>query len=186
MTESEHMTSDTDLPTSVSAPSWTPLGLTIRATRVDDYEAITTLINLPKFRAGTARLPYQRPEQTRKWLDSLGGDALNIVAVLDGTLVGQAGLTRHTGRRAHAAELGIGVHDDHHGKGVGTALMREIVEAADKWLAVGRLELTVFADNAPAIRLYEKFGFENEGIRRAFAFRDGRYADVLAMARLRL
>jgi L-phenylalanine/L-methionine N-acetyltransferase len=82
--------------------------------------------------------------------------------------------------------FGIGVHDDHHGKGVGTALLREIVEAADNWLAIGRIELTVFADNAPAIRLYEKFGFESEGIRKAFAFRAGRYADVIAMARLRL
>jgi L-phenylalanine/L-methionine N-acetyltransferase len=174
------MTSEDDLPFSALRH------LTIRATRVDDYEAVTALFNLPKYRAGTARLPYQRPEQTRKWLESLSADALNIVAVLDGEIVGQAGLERRPGRRTHAAELGIGVHDDHQGKGVGTALMQEIVDAADNWLALGRLELTVFADNAPAIRLYEKFDFETEGLKKAFAFRAGRYADVLAMARLRL
>lgn len=180
------MTVNADPPANAPASSRTPPGLTIRATRVDDSEALTMMINLPKFRAGTLRLPYQRSEQTRKWLDGLSADVLHIVAVLDGTLVGQAGLFRHNGRRAHAAELGIGVHDDHHGKGIGTALMREIVEAADKWLAIGRLELTVFTDNAAAIRLYERFGFEREGTRRAFAFRDGRYDDVLAMVRLRL
>lgn len=49
-------------------------------------------------------------------------------------------------------------------KGIGTALLQEIVDAADNWLGFRRLELAVFADNAPAIRLYEKFGFEREGI----------------------
>jgi L-phenylalanine/L-methionine N-acetyltransferase len=180
------MTSEADLSTKVLSPSPIPLGLTIRATRIDDDQALTALFNLPKYRAGTSRPPYQRADQTRKWIESLNATALNIVAVLDGEIVGQAGLERRAGPRTHAAELGIGVHDDHHGKGVGTALLREIVEAADNWLAIGRIELTVFADNAPAIRLYEKFGFESEGIRKAFAFRAGRYADVIAMARLRL
>ncbi len=91
--------------------------LLIRAARIDDFEALSALINLPGFRAGTLRLPYQRPEQTKKWLESQGPNALIIV--------GQAGLHPYTGRRAHAAELGIGVHDDHVGKGVGTALIRE-------------------------------------------------------------
>lgn len=50
---------------------------------------------------------------------------------------------------------------------------------------VFRLELTVFTDNERAIALYRKFGFEAEGTHRAYALRDGRYADVLAMARLR-
>ena len=48
-----------------------------------------------------------------------------------------------------------------------------------------RIELTVFADNAAAIRLYEKFGFELEGTHRAYAYRDGQFADALCMARLR-
>jgi putative acetyltransferase len=57
----------------------------------------------------------------------------------------------------------MGVHDDFNGRGIGSALLAELIEAADEWLAIKRLELTVFTDNAPAIRLYEKFGFEMEG-----------------------
>ena len=60
-----------------------------------------------------------------------------------------------------------------------------LVEAADNWLGIKRLELTVFADNVPAIRLYEKFGFEHEGVMRAFAFRAGSYHDAIGMARIR-
>jgi putative acetyltransferase len=79
----------------------------------------------------------------------------------------------------------MGVHDDHWGKGIATALMTELVDAADNWFAIKRLELAVFTDNARAIRLYERFGFQPEGVRRAFAFRAGQYADALSMARVR-
>ena len=59
------------------------------------------------------------------------------------------------------------------------------VGLVDNWLAIRRLELTVYTDNDRAIRLYERFGFEREGIMRAYAFRAGGYADVIAMARVR-
>jgi putative acetyltransferase len=162
-----------------------PQGLLIRAPRLEDCEALTTLVNLPGFRAGTLRLPFQRVEQTRKRLERDMSESLDLVAVLDGQIVGSAGFNRGTGRRSHAAGLAMGVHDDHWGKGIATALMTELVGAADNWFAIKRLELTVFTDNVPAIRLYEKFGFEPEGVQRGFAFRAGQYADVLSMARLR-
>lgn len=81
--------------------------------------------------------------------------------------------------------INIGVRDDHVGKGVGTALIREVIDAADNWLAFKRLELMVYTDNAPAIRLYEKFGFEREAIHRSYAFKAGAYVDALGQARLR-
>jgi putative acetyltransferase len=169
-----------------AAPLRRPPDLLIRAARVGDFEAITALSNLPLYRAGTNRLPYQRPEQARKWLENLADDAVNLVAVLDGEIVGQGGFERQRGRRSHAAILGLGVHDDHQGRGIGTALLEALLDAADRWHDIRRLELTVFADNRHAIHLYETFGFEHEGVLRAFAFRDGAYADVLNMARLRL
>lgn len=48
-----------------------------------------------------------------------------------------------------------------------------------------RVELTVYTDNEPAIALYRKFGFVEEGTLRDYAFRDGEFADALSMARLR-
>lgn len=48
-----------------------------------------------------------------------------------------------------------------------------------------RAQLDVNIDNAPAIALYERFGFEREGIRRADVFRDGAYVDTFSMARLK-
>lgn len=163
-----------------------PPGLLIRAVRPDDAEALTRLASLPGFRAGTLRPPHPRVDQTRRWLEGLGPDGLHVVAVLDGEVVGSAGLDRCRGRRAHAAGVGLGVDDAHVGRGIGTALLGELVDAADHWLDIRRLELTVYEDNHAAIRLYERFGFEREGVNRAYAFRAGHYADVVAMARLRL
>ena len=70
-------------------------------------------------------------------------------------------------------------------KGVGTALMQAAVELADKWLNVSRLELEVYTDNEPAIKLYKKFGFQIEGTSVRADYRDGRFADIHIMARLR-
>ncbi|KXF77437.1 GNAT family acetyltransferase [Paramesorhizobium deserti] len=162
------------------------VNLSLRAARAEDCEALTALINLPRFRAGTLRLPYHSVEWTRKWLENQGVDGLSIVAELDGCLVGYASLNRYPGRRSHAAWVAIGVHDDYQGRGIGTALLGALTDAADNWLALKRLELNVYVDNEPAIRLYEKFGFEQEGVSRAFAFKAGRYVDALNMARLRL
>ena len=63
--------------------------------------------------------------------------------------------------------------------------MRAAIDLADKWLNLTRLELTVFTDNEPAIALYRKFGFETEGTLRKYAFCDGEFADVYAMARVK-
>jgi putative acetyltransferase len=78
----------------------------------------------------------------------------------------------------------MGVHDGWTGRGLGTRLMREAVDYADRWLGLRRLELTVFTDNAPALALYRRFGFVVEGTHRGFALRDGVLADAHCMARL--
>ncbi len=160
-------------------------GLLIRPSTVDDAEQMAALANLPGFRFGTLRLPHESVETWRSRLRGNGPDDIGLVAVQDGTVVGMAGLHRMAGRRAHVGQIGMGVHDDRHGRGIGTALLAALVDAADNWLGLRRLELTVYPDNEPAIRLYRRFGFEAEGTHRDFAFRNGRYVDALAMARIR-
>jgi putative acetyltransferase len=100
--------------------------------------------------------------------------------------VGSLGLTLETAmRRRHCAGLGMAVHDDVQGQGIGSAFLAAGIDLADNWLGLRRLELHVYTDNVAGIRLYEKFGFAIEGTAREFALRDGVYIDAYAMARLR-
>jgi putative acetyltransferase len=63
--------------------------------------------------------------------------------------------------------------------------MQAAIDLADNWLNLTRLELEVYSDNETAVHLYERFGFEREGLMRQHAFRNGQYVDSLMMARLR-
>ena len=161
----------------------------IRRPRPDDAAAIASTMADPKVLPGLLQLPYVTEAFWRKRIEEMqsgsGTGELFIVAERDGAVVGNAGLTPMTSvRRRHVMGLGMAVAHAAQGQGVGTALMQALIDWADRWAQVLRIELTVFTDNAAAIALYRKFGFEHEGTHRAYALRDGAYADVHAMARL--
>lgn len=162
-------------------------GLKIRRAEPDDCSAIYEMFSSPKVYEDTLQLPYPSLEQWRQRLKEPPDGTYNLVAVADDRVVGM--ISVHTFpnrvRRRHAGEIGISVHADWQGKGIGTALMRAGLDFADNWLNLTRLELEVFADNESAIRLYERFGFEREGTLRRHAFRNGRLVDSYIMARLR-
>jgi putative acetyltransferase len=86
----------------------------------------------------------------------------------------------------HSGRIGIMVHKDYQSTGVGSALLKTLIDIADNWLMLVRVELTVFEDNERAIHLYEKFGFEKEGVKRLAGIRKGRYVNELVMARINL
>lgn len=135
--------------------------------------------------SGTLQQPHPSLDMWQQRLLQNDPDKVVLVALIDGIIVGSAGLIPEKNRRrAHVASLGIGVADGFTGRGVGHALLAELLNLADNWMAVLRTELTVFADNLSAIRLYQRHGFETEGRHRAYALRNGVYCDCLAMARL--
>jgi putative acetyltransferase len=160
-------------------------GLVLRAQEPSDFAGIAAVMDLPKVRWGTLRLPFTSQEFWRKRTENMSGDRTGIVAVLDGSIVGVASVWQGEGRRRHSGGIGMSIHDDFSGRGIGTALMAALIDLADNWLDLKRLELTVYTDNAPAIGLYRKFGFEVEGTRRCDTFRDGKFVDSFEMARLR-
>jgi len=109
-------------------------------------------------------------------------DAAVFVAVDGDAVVGRLSLARDPHpASAHVADLGVMVAASHRRRGIGCSLL----EAAVSWArraAVSKLELHVFTWNEPAIRLYESFGFEREGLRRGHYLRDGAAVDALLMA----
>ncbi len=158
----------------------------IRAPEKTDLDDLYEMQQAKRYIWGTFQLPHTSRELWEKRLTNRPEGLYSLVAVLDGKVVGNLSLaTSNRPRRKHAASIGMGVNDQFAGRGVGTALMAACVDMADNWLNLVRLELSVFHDNAPAIGLYTKFGFEQEGVYKHYGFRDGEYVDALTMARIR-
>jgi putative acetyltransferase len=159
----------------------------IRALEPEDMAAVTEVMNQPLAIRGTLQTPFVSVAERQKRYGATQPGHVRLAAVIDGKVIGTIGLhPADNVRRAHAAAIGMAVHDAYAGRGAGTALMAAVVDQADLWLNIRRLELTVYSDNARAIALYERFGFEREGLLRAYAWRDGAYVDAVTMARLRL
>ena len=162
------------------------MNIVVRHAGPEDYRDLQRIYSRRRAVAGTLQLPLQSEEKLRKRLSEMPEGTHHLVACVDGEVVGELGLGVSTNPRTrHTGNIGMAVHDDWQGKGIGTALMEAALDLADNWLNLTRIELSVYVDNAAGLALYEKFAFEVEGTHRRFAFRDGEYVDAYSMARLK-
>ena len=162
------------------------MDIIIRHTEPDDYRALHEIFSGPKVVAGTLQMPLPPRELWRKRLSEPPEGLYSLVACVDGEVVGNLGLeTVRAPRLRHTGRFGMAVRDDWQGKGIGTALMEAMLDLADNWLGLTRIELHVYTDNHAGVALYKKFGFGIEGTHRRYAFRNGEYVDSYSMARLR-
>lgn len=168
--------------------------ITVRRAVLADAAAFARTMGEPEVLRNLMQVPHTSEELWRGRLAEMlapGKADLMLVAERPGAdgqpqVVGNAGL--HPAgvalRRRHVMSCGIAVATEAQGQGVGRALMQALCDWADNWGQVLRLELSVYADNARAIALYQRFGFHQEGLHRGFALRDGAYVDAVSMARL--
>ncbi|MCB8943441.1 MAG: GNAT family N-acetyltransferase [Ardenticatenaceae bacterium] len=148
----------------------------------DQYEMATH----PAIARDTLNLPSMELAETQAWLSKQTPGRARLVAEVEGKSVGFISLQHfQRPRMTHAGSVGMFVHPDYWGQGIGHRLMTAALDVADNWLDLKRLELEVFVDNEAAIHLYKKFGFETEGVRRKVAFGEGEWRDDMVMARLR-
>jgi len=113
---------------------------------------------------------------------NIAQDVAQFVALYQGAVVGWCDIlpNEYEGFR-HSGRLGMGVHRNFRGRGIGTALITKTIEKA-RAKGLERIALEVFASNQGAIRLYEKFGFTIEGVQQKARKLDGIYDDVILMA----
>jgi RimJ/RimL family protein N-acetyltransferase len=127
---------------------------------------------------------WRSVSEERRYLRALRKhpDAAVFVADDDGTVVARLSIARDPhGASRHVADLGLMVAASHRRLGIGRALLEQAVAWAEA-SGVLKLELHVFPWNEPAIRLYEEFGFEREGLRKAHYRRGGELVDAILMA----
>lgn len=157
----------------------------VRPVREEDAEAVWRISRQEGVMETTLALPSDRLEQRAAMFRELGRDQHWFVAIADDEVAGIAGLDVGQGRRRHNGDIFIFVAREWQGRGIGTQLLRTLLDLADNWLLLRRVELTVFAENERAKRLYERLGFEVEGLRKMSLIAEGQLKDEYLMARYR-
>lgn len=164
--------------------------LTIREITPDDAEAFLDLcLRLDHETAFMMYEPGERSTTVEEQRALISGtlespNSTIIVAGSDSTLAGYVSASGgEFNRNRHSAYVVAGVRQEFAGQGIGKRLFTEL----DGWAArtgIQRLELTVRVDNAPAINLYQRMGYEIEGTKRRSLLLDGEFVDEFYMARL--
>lgn len=162
----------------------------IRPVRPEDAEALNEIRRMDGVRENVLGIISERAVRSEEFIRGAGeNDHLLVAEVKDNGIAKAVGLVglhvKGNQRLRHSANIGIMVHADYQGKGIGTALLKKVLDLADNWLMLVRLELTAFVENEGAVRLYKSLGFEIEGTKRYAAIRNGKYADEYLMARYR-
>lgn len=162
--------------------------LTIRPVKIEDSEAINEIRRMKGVKENTLAISSERLERTKRITENLDTNSHIIVAEINEDnnkkVVGVASLNVNVSPRIrHSASVGISIHSDYQGKGIGKQLTEELLDLADNWLMLVRVELGVYPDNIKAIKLYESLGFEKEGLKKYSAIKDGQYIDEIIMGR---
>lgn len=109
--------------------------------------------------------------------------AVAILAFQGRAIVGMIDLRRGDHPQTkHTGSFGMSVGSQHRGQGIGRKLINEL-EIWCKLNGISRLELEVFSNNADAVHLYESCGFQHEGKRIGAVKIEGKYEDILLMAK---
>jgi RimJ/RimL family protein N-acetyltransferase len=166
--------------------------VTIRKARPDDAPALIEQVRLLTeepdidIPLGPGEFTLTEEQEQQVLAESAATDnSVFLVAEIEGKIVGM--LNCHGGKRKatrHAVTLGMSVRKEYRNQGIGGKLMEQAVAWAKGTGVVTRIELAVYARNARAIYLYERFGFVVEGQRQRAIRHGDVYLDDLIMALL--
>lgn len=158
--------------------------ITVKEANEDDGEAIKNVVNS----VGSEKY-YVVPERSREdWDEAIreikNRKGLIIVTQLDEKTVGMIYLVRGKfEKNKHVGFLGISILKEFRKIGIGTAMMKYIMEWARRQKGLEKGSLTVFSTNEAAINLYRTFGFQIEGISKKQYKIEGKYIDETIMGK---
>ena len=170
--------------------------MTIRAATGVDLAAIDDIYNhYVETSTSTFQVAPTTPEERRAWFAAHGPDHPVLVfedeelasgpRVAGARILGWASLNRYHPREAYGrtVDLSVYVRDGHRGRGIGRALVRELLDHAAE---VGHhvVLAQVAADQAPSLAMHRSLGFREVGVLREVGFKFDRWLDVVLLDRL--
>ena len=108
------------------------------------------------------------------------GELMHVVGEVDGKVIANAEIGRRRGNMSHVGDFGIGIRTGYRGIGIGTELMRLLIEQA-KRIGLKTIVLDVFETNNIARGLYKKAGFTESGRIPKGVYKNGKYIDLIRM-----
>jgi phosphinothricin acetyltransferase len=157
--------------------------IVIRSATSADARAIADIYNQGiEDRIATLETEKRSAEERSAWLASRTARTPVYVAEHEDHVIGWASLNTFNSRDAYqyVADISIYVSRTMRGRGVGTALLQTLAEAARRH-GYHKLVLASFAWNTHGMRLYERFGFRTVGVYREQGVLDGRWVDTTVM-----
>lgn len=156
----------------------------LRPVTVDDKERLLTMFSTMSEAAVRWGMPPYTRDRIERWFAS-PQDMIGLVALCGDRVVGWCSIYKQPHpRRKGIGELGIFLHQDFHGVGLGTAMTKQALLLAEQQ-GMHRVSLEVVEDNRVAVRLYRKFGFKTEGkLRDAYLGDDSHYHNSLLMGKI--
>jgi L-amino acid N-acyltransferase len=158
----------------------------LRLATLDDAEAIREMYNLEVTTStATFDLVPRSLEEQRRWQGARSGAHAVVVAELDGAVAGFGALSPWRDRPAYATtvEDSVYVHRDHHGAGIGKALLGLLVETATSH-GFHACMARIVGGHEASIGLHRACGFEVVGTEREVGRKLGRWLDVVLMERM--
>jgi phosphinothricin acetyltransferase len=145
----------------------------------DDWTEVAAIYH-DGMRDGMATFETEVPS----WEDWHASHTQRVVAEIDERVIGWAALSPVSSRWAYrgVAESSVYVSRDAQGKGVGRALMQELIARSER-AGIWTLQTSIFPENNASLRLHDSVGFRVVGVRRAIGKRDGLWRDTVLMER---
>jgi L-amino acid N-acyltransferase len=163
-------------------------GLTLRLAAPGDLDAINAIYNHYVL---VSTCTYQTEPETaadrRAWFDAHdpARHPVTVAEEEDGRIAGWGSLSSHKSRCGyrHSVESSVYVHHERHRRGVGSALLADLLARA---IALGHHTVVAGIDTEqePSLRLHERFGFEQVAHFRQVGRKFGRWLDVIYMQRM--
>lgn len=162
--------------------------LEIRPLEPSDALQVHDLLVQPEVARALGGTPFDSPDAfERSFRGTFGPGGNDRLGAFEGaTLVGFAELARSPRvRLSHSAQLTLAVRPADRRRGIGTALIQRLLDAADRWMHLVRIEVEVLAQDAGAQAFLAEHDFSME-VRRAKAIVDrGALVDTIGLARIR-
>lgn len=155
--------------------------INLRTIEEDDIEFLRDGVNHPEVRVHMGNRRPQNLENEEDFFEEqvCGEDAVHLIISRDEEKLGIITLMPQGDDAEKLAKLGIWIHPKYHGNGYGTEASRLVTEYAFNQLNYHKVYARAYKGNEASQSVWEKLGFDKEGVFKDHTFTHGEYKDVV-------